>query len=86
MFPHASDAGAGRQGRDILNTPGLSTEVKGQREAMSLQAALRQAESNTTPGELAIVVWRHQGQGEASIGEWTVSMRLADFERWWRLR
>lgn len=70
-------------GRDILNVPGLATEVKA-RDRLSLPAAMRQARANAVPGEIPIVVARHNGQGEASMDEWTVTMSLADFENLWR--
>ena len=41
-YTYATDAGAGRPGKDILNTPGLSVEVKA-RAGFQPQAWLRQA-------------------------------------------
>jgi hypothetical protein len=82
LFPWATDAGAGRQGNDILNTPGLAVEVKA-RDDVSLVAALGQA-MRGNPESLPIVVWRHNGQGVSSMDDWTVTMRLADFELLWR--
>jgi hypothetical protein len=82
LFPFATPTGAGRQGSDIINTPGLAVEVKG-REVVSLVAALKQAQSGADLDEVPIVVWRHNGQGEASIADWTVTMRLEDFESLW---
>lgn len=82
LFPWATDAGAGRPGNDILNTPGLAVEVKA-RDDVSLVAALKQATSGN-PSALPIVVWRHNGQGESTMDDWTVTMRLRDFETLWR--
>lgn len=82
LFPHCVDAGAGRPGKDLLNTPGISAEVKA-RNREEIQAALRQAVANAEEGDLPIAIWRHDGQGEKSIGEWTVYMRLQDFETLW---
>lgn len=82
LFPNATDAGAGRPGKDILNTPGLAVEIKA-RGRFTLPEALRQAESNASDSEVPIVVWRHNGQGEKSMDDWTVSMRLAMFEAMW---
>ena len=82
LFPFATDAGAGRAGRDILNTPGLCVEVKA-KGRLTLLETMRKAESYANEGELPIVVWRHNGQGELSIDQWSVSMRLADFEELW---
>jgi hypothetical protein len=85
LFPHCTDTGAGRPGRDLLNTPGLFVEVKA-RGLVSLPATLTKAEQDKEAGELAIVVWRHNGQGEKSIGRWTVTMRLSDFQELWVYR
>lgn len=76
--PHAHAIGAGEAGDDIQGVRGLSVEVKAQGDRMSLPAALRQASARATG--LPIVVWRHPGQGPASIGEWTVTMSLDHFE------
>lgn len=86
--PHCHAIGAGEAGPDILDgPPHLEVEVKAQGDRMSLPAALRQAEARNR--ELAgrpvpVVIWRHPGQGPASIGEWTVTMALDDFEDLWR--
>mgnify|MGYP006915917977 CR=1 FL=1 len=48
MFPYATDAGPGRSGNDVLNTPGLNVEVKAQGEGLSIPAALRQCRSGGT--------------------------------------
>lgn len=84
LFPWATDAGAGRPGRDILNTPGIAPEIKA-RDSVSLLAALKQAQTNAD-NDIPVVIWRHNGQGEQRIGEWTVTMFLEDFERYevWR--
>ena len=82
LYPNATDAGAGRPGKDILNTPGLATEVKA-RGRFTLLETLRQAEANASDSEVPIVVWRHNGQGEKSMDDWTVSMRLSMFEAMW---
>lgn len=79
LFPYTTDAGAGRQGSDLLNTPGLAVEIKA-RDAVSLPAGLRQAAEGAKPGDVPILVARHNGQGAASMDEWTVTMRLIDFE------
>lgn len=65
-FPWATDAGSGRSGVDILNTPGLSWEVKARADFDPL-AWLREARSR--PG-LPLVLWRPNGYGLASIDAW----------------
>lgn len=83
MAPYAVPVGAGESGEDILNPPpGLVVEIKA-RETVSLEAALRQAKKSN-PDAIPVVVWRHNGQGESSMDDWTVTMRLSDFETMWR--
>lgn len=84
-FPFCTDAGAGRPGKDVLNTPGLSVEIKA-KNRLTLPEAMRQAEANGDDGDVAIVVWRHERQGETQPGQWTVTMRLDQFEKFWELR
>ena len=81
IYPYATDVGAGRPGNDLLHTGSLAVEVKA-RDTVSIEAALRQATHNH-PDSTPILVWRHNGQGEKTMDEWTVSMRLKDFEGLW---
>lgn len=84
MFPHCTDVGNGRQGNDLSNTPGLAVEIKA-RDTVSWPAALKQAESGkANPDDIAIVIARHNGQGEQSTDNWTVTLSLVDFELLWR--
>lgn len=90
IFPYAEPTGAGRQGRDILGTPGVWFELKA-RSGFDPKSALRQAhaeaeretdslgvEFTITPDmvDLPIAVLRLNGQGEANIGEWVACMRV----------
>jgi hypothetical protein len=79
--PYAKAAGAGEQGSDVQDVPGLKVEIKA-RDTVSLPAAIRQASLAPGPG-VPIVITRHNGQGEAVIDQWTVAMRLVDFEQLW---
>lgn len=84
LAPYAKAVGAGESGNDIVDgPPGVKVEVKAQADRMSLPAALRQAAAAPGIGR-PIVVWRHNGQGPASIGEWTVTMSLDDWEDLYR--
>lgn len=74
-FPHATDAGAGRNGSDILGVPGICWEAKARRDYNPL-AWLRQAAR--TPGGLPIVTARPDGLGPAHVADWPSTMRLAD--------
>ena len=79
IWPHATSAGAGAPGRDVLNVP-LSIEVKGRR-AFSPLAWIKQARGSARPEEdefPAHVVMRPDGVGEANIGDFLVIRRLAD--------
>jgi hypothetical protein len=93
LYPDAYAIGAGAPGNDIQRTGSLAVEVKA-RDTVSLPAALKQAldswkvtkEKGRHEGVVPIVVWRHNGQGESNMNEWTVTMRLADFEKYEELR
>jgi hypothetical protein len=74
-WPYAESTGAGRQGSDITGIPGLACEVKARREFTPL-AWIRQAAAGKG---LPFVVHRPDGMGPASIAEWPVTLRLADF-------
>ena len=63
---NAEATGSGRQGRDILGTPGVAFEVKtGGEEKFSPPAAVRQAVKNAG-GDLPVVVWFPPGVAEGS--------------------
>lgn len=75
IFPHAEPTGAGRQGRDILSTPGVWFEVKA-RTGFDPLSALKQMEKENDTGDLEVAVLRMNGQGEKSVKDWVVVMRL----------
>lgn len=89
IFSYAEPTGAGRQGRDILGTPGVWFELKA-RTGFNPLAALKQIEKEIGDAagdfeeyydepadrDLGIAVLRMNGQGEANIGEWVVCMRV----------
>lgn len=76
-WPHATDAGAGRQGQDILGVPGLAIEVKARRD-LSLQAWLRQAARSAG---LPLLVVRPDGMGPGALPTWACAMTLEDAVR-----
>ena len=79
MAPYAKAVGAGESGEDILDSPdGLVIEIKA-RDSVTLPTALKQALSSNSTA-IPWVIWRHNGQGEASMDDWTVTMRLKDAE------
>lgn len=82
IFPYAEPTGAGRQGRDILSTPGVWFELKA-RTGFDPLAALKQMEKEASGGlepwenvQHLVAVLRMNGQGEQNIGEWVVCMRV----------
>lgn len=77
-WPHAESAGAGRPGEDVTGMPGLAVEVKARRE-LRLMEWLRQAATHSAG--VPLVVHRPDGLGEASVGDWPVTMRLDDATR-----
>lgn len=74
-WPFAESTGAGRQGSDITGIPGLACEVKARRSFSPL-AWIKQA---TAGNGLPFVVFRCDGQGTQSIGEWPVLLTLRQF-------
>ena len=76
-FPYCTDAGSGRTGRDLLNMPKLAGEVKARTDFSPL-AWVRQAKANAD-GDLPFVLLRCNGQGPATLPDWPVLVRLADF-------
>lgn len=81
IFPYAEPTGAGRQGRDILSTPGVWFELKA-RTGFNPLAALKQSEKEIAEAyskggaPLNLAVLRMNGQGPGTIGEWVVCMRV----------
>jgi len=67
-FPHAESAGAGRQGTDILGTPGIDWECKTAvnfKEQFRPLAWARQSEARTAgSGDIPVVVYFPAGIGE----------------------
>jgi Holliday junction resolvase len=74
-FPHAEAVGSGAAGVDIKGVVGWAIEVKA-RKGFDPLAWMRQAK--TRPGTPAVIV-RCNGQGEASVGDWIVMVRLDDW-------
>jgi hypothetical protein len=74
-WPYATDVGAGRNGSDILNVPGLAVEVKGRADFAPL-AWLRQAKTGA-PG-LPLCIVRPKGMGVASVADWLMMLRVGD--------
>jgi hypothetical protein len=80
LAPYAVPVGAGDHGEDILNSPeGLVVEIKA-RDTVTLPTALAQAQKSN-PTAIPLVVWRHNGQGESGMDDWTVTIKLSDFEK-----
>lgn len=80
LWPYTESAGAGRPGRDVLNTPGWALEVKA-RTGLDLPAWMKQAtkEAEKT-GDYAALVIRLNGQGPATLDEWPVVMTFGQWK------
>lgn len=74
-WPHASSAGAGRNGVDILETPDIAVEVKA-RAGLDPLAWVKQAEKDAD-GRLPFCVFRPNGMGETP-GRYIAFLRLDD--------
>lgn len=77
LYPMAQSTGAGRTGKDVLNTPGLWLEVKA-RSKFEPVSALKQAKEADLFNEIPMFVYRPNGVGETRVGEWLVTMRQVD--------
>jgi len=77
-FPFAESTGAGRSGTDITGTVGIDWEVKA-RADFNPSGAMKQLKERGNEKDLPVVVLRLNGQGEASVGEFMVCLRLEDF-------
>ena len=65
------------QGKDIQSVP-FDCEVKAVAK-LNIPATLRQIQARTAKsGELGFAVFRHNGMGEASVGDYSCVMRLED--------
>ena len=84
LFPDAKANQRGRPGLDVRNTGLLLPEVKA-RGAVSLVAQLKKLEA-IKPDQFykPVVIWRHNGQGAASMDYWTVSTFLYSYEHTYR--
>jgi hypothetical protein len=81
LWPHATVVRG--NGPDLENTPGAAVEIKA-RANVTLPAFMRQAAKNAkTSAIMPVLVLRLNGQGPASIDDWPVVIRLADFVDLW---
>lgn len=77
-FPYAEPTGAGRQGKDILSTPGIYFELKA-RTGFSPTEALKQTVAPAQEaGDIPIIIMRMNGQGPKNVGKW-VALTEVDF-------
>lgn len=74
-WAHATSAGSGRPGTDILETPDIACEVKA-RAGLDPLAWVKQAEKDAD-GRLPFVVFRPNGLGETP-GRWVAFLRFDD--------
>lgn len=76
-FPYAESTGAGRSGTDITGTIGIDWEVKS-RTGFNPSAAIKQLAERANGKDIGVVVLRLNGQGEKSVGDWCMLVRLED--------
>lgn len=74
-WPHATSAGSGRNGVDILGTPDIAVEVKA-RAGLDPLAWVKQAEKGAD-GRLPFAVFRPNGMGETP-DRYLAFLRLGD--------
>ena len=74
-WPHATSAGSGRPGVDVLGTPDIACEVKA-RANLDPLAWVKQAEKDAD-GRLPFAVFRPNGMGETP-GRYVAFLRLDD--------
>jgi hypothetical protein len=78
-WPYAESTGAGRTGADLTGLGSLCCEVKA-RADFDPMAWIRQAGKHKKyPDDLPFVVWRPNGYGPQTVGEWPVMLRLDEF-------
>jgi len=76
-FPFAESTGAGRSGSDITGCVGIDWEVKA-RTGFDPAGAIKQLKERAKKSVLGIVCLRLNGQGEQSVADWVVVLRLED--------
>ena len=76
-FPFAESTGAGRSGSDVTGTIGIDWEVKA-RTGFNPSSAIAQLKDRANDKDLGVVVLRLNGQGEKSVGDWVMLLRLED--------
>ena len=76
-FPFAESTGAGRSGTDVTGTVGIDWEVKA-RTGFNPSSAIAQLKDRANDKDLGVVVLRLNGQGEKSVGDWVMLVRLED--------
>ncbi len=69
-------------GVDLVETPGAAVEIKA-RANLAIPAFIKQAKANAGQ-QMPVLILRLNGQGPASIDDWPVVVRMADFIELWR--
>ena len=74
VFPEARGIAASLKGRDILETPGFSIEMKATKE-FSPTAFLRQA-AKSANGDVPFAIYRPRGYGPEKVDQWVAMTTL----------
>jgi hypothetical protein len=77
LFPDVRPIAASLPGKDLLETPGWSFEVKGRRDFKPTEFS-RQTTANAGDDWPACIM-RPDGYGPAKVGQWLVFMTFEDF-------
>ncbi len=80
IWPHCNVSRG--PGPDLVETPGASCEIKA-RANLAIPAFIKQAKANAGQ-QMPVLILRLNGQGPASIDDWPVVVRMADFIELWR--
>lgn len=78
LFPMIRAVAASLKGKDLLETPGWSFEMKAT-EKFSPTAALKQAREAAADGEIPVAIYRPRGYGPEKIDKWVVMMDFDQF-------
>lgn len=79
LFPDARAVAASLPGKDILNTPGWSIEMKATKDFAPTSALKQARETANLEVEYPVAIYRPRGYGPEKIGQWVVLMDFDQF-------
>lgn len=78
IFPDVRPVAASLKGKDLLETPGFSFEMKAT-EKFSPTSALKQARETAQEGEYPAAIYRPRGYGPEKVALWVVMMDQSQY-------